>query len=363
MKILIVKTSALGDIVHAFPALEYLRNKFPDASIDWVVERPFANVVKSHSYVNQVISADTRSWRKTWWKRQTWNEIQAFITQLCSTTYDIVFDLQGNTKSGLITGCARAKQKIGFAYESTAEWTNLLFIDACYPVSKGNNRRADYLSLVQQHFHDSSPFEPLSPPFTIASEEKLLVQEILNRLEIQITPRVMVCPGSAWTNKQVSYEALEEFLVLLHEHLKCSFLFLSGTEKEKLYGEHLSSRWRANSTTVNQLPFSALQHLMSNVDLIIAMDSFPLHLAGTTPTATFSIFGPSSANKYKPMGPQHRYLQGTCPYGKKFDKRCPILRTCKTGACIKELTGEGIFHAFINREEKGSGVGTDRSCR
>jgi heptosyltransferase-1 len=73
------------------------------------------------------------------------------------------------------------------------------------------------------------------------------------------------------------------------------------------------------------------------------MDSATLHLCGTTSTPSFSLFGPSSASIYKPLGEHHVAFQGSCPYGRTFVKRCPILRTCKTGACMKDLTAKRIF--------------------
>ena len=89
---------------------------------------------------------------------------------------------------------------------------------------------------------------------------------------------------------------------------------------------------------------------MASVDMVIAMDSLPLHLAGTTETPTFSIFGASSANKYKPKGKKHLAFQGTCPYKRTFERRCPVLRTCSTGACIRDLHGEELFHYFLQNE-------------
>jgi heptosyltransferase-1 len=85
---------------------------------------------------------------------------------------------------------------------------------------------------------------------------------------------------------------------------------------------------------------------MDSVDLVVAMDSLPLHLAGTTKVKTFSVFGASLASKFKPAGKKHLTLQGHCPYGRVFEKRCPILRTCPTGACIRSLTGKAVFNAF-----------------
>lgn len=109
----------------------------------------------------------------------------------------------------------------------------------------------------------------------------------------------------------------------------------------------MSDAFFKNSDVVDRLSLPALQNLMAHVDLVITMDSLPLHLAGTTMIPTYSFFGASSANKYKPLGKQSGTYQGICPYDRQFEKRCPILRTCKTGACIKNLEGSQLFEEFM----------------
>ena len=88
------------------------------------------------------------------------------------------------------------------------------------------------------------------------------------------------------------------------------------------------------------------QHFMYLVDGVISVDSAALHLCGTTTTPSFSLFGPSSALAYRPLGSKHDAFQGTCPYGTTFDKRCPSLRTCETGACLKEVSPDVLFGQF-----------------
>ena len=100
------------------------------------------------------------------------------------------------------------------------------------------------------------------------------------------------------------------------------------------------------SVVVDRLPLPTWQNLMDEVDLVIAVDSSALHLCGTTSTPSFSIFGPTSQRVFKPMGERHFAVQGSCPYGRTFEKQCPVLRSCPTGACIKELTVEELFEAF-----------------
>src|SRR5579872_2064853 len=109
LKILIVKTSSLGDIVHAMPVLEYLKEKYPEASIDWVVEKGSKDFVQAHPLVDDVLCLDSKSWRNPGSLFKNWKNIKAFLKTLRKKEYNFLYDLQGNTKSALITLIARAE--------------------------------------------------------------------------------------------------------------------------------------------------------------------------------------------------------------------------------------------------------------
>lgn len=349
MKILVVKTSSLGDIIHAFPALRYLRSQFPEGQIDWVVERPFADLISAHPDINTVFKVDTKSWRKRWFGPETWGEIRAFRNAIQGSRYDVVFDLQGNTKSGLITFLASSLSKVGFGIRSCSERPNTWFTDTRFDPPRGGNIRSESLFLAQSYFGDKHPFSDNGVELKLTPKQQESLQIVLqNPFLQQGGPFVMVCPGSAWPNKQLTGEALERFLQRLRDHLKCKFLLIWGNQEERKVVESLNAAMPHSALVVDRLPLPALQNLMGRMQLVVAMDSLPLHLAGTTPTPTFSVFGASLAAKYRPEGERHHSFQGACPYGRKFDRRCPILRTCPTGSCIRSLSGDAVFMAFLD---------------
>lgn len=345
-KILIVKTSALGDIIHAYPVLDYLRTKFPSAQIDWVVEKPFADLVRAHPYVDNVICIATKEWRRGIFQSKQWNDMWNFRRQLRETAYDVVFDLQGNVKSGLVVSQCRTSSKVGYARESVHEWPNLLFTCQRYNPPEGVNIREDNLAVVKAFYDDTSHNANGNIVLKITETQRATIQTILQNPHLQKGPKVVVCPGSAWRNKQLTPESLVAFLSKLRKYLDCNFLFLWGNAEEQDLANQLHRQFSNHSHVIDRMSLPMVQNLMSACDLVIAMDSLPLHLAGTTSTPSFSVFGPSSAIKFKPVGDNHFAYQGNCPYGRTFVKRCPILRTCPTGACIRELSGGDLFAAF-----------------
>ncbi|PIY29618.1 MAG: lipopolysaccharide heptosyltransferase I [Comamonadaceae bacterium CG_4_9_14_3_um_filter_60_33] len=132
MKILIVKLSSLGDVVHAMPAVQDMLRAMPDAQIDWVVERGFAPLVQRCQGVHRVIACELRRWRKAPLNHDTRRAWTAFKAELQQQAYDAVIDLQGLTKSALIAWLARladggkryglANQTEGSSFEAPARW-------------------------------------------------------------------------------------------------------------------------------------------------------------------------------------------------------------------------------------------------
>lgn len=350
MKILIVKTSSLGDIVHAFPVLEYLHRRYPKAMIDWVVEKPFVELVQSHPYVNEVFAIQTKKWRRAMTSKETFSQIKSFAKQLRGKSYDMVFDLQGNVKSGLVTKLAKSPVKVGFGWQTVPERPNMLFTNRRYNPPQGRNIREDYLYLVQSYCGPLD-YKEEGIRLSISLEDQAKIEKILSHPHLIKGPKMMVCIGSNWPNKQLSIATLKAFLKKIREEYLASFIFIWGTDQEKKDAEDLSTTLSGCSVVIDKLSLPALQNLMSRLDLVIAMDSLPLHLAGTTSTPTYSVFGASLAAKYKPNGPTHQAFQGTCPYGQVFTKRCSRLRTCSTGACVKEVSIDALFNHFKERKD------------
>lgn len=346
MKILIVKTSSLGDIIHIFPVIQFIKQTYPDAQVDWVVEENFAELVRSHPLVNKIIPIHSKKWRRQLLKKSTWGEVIAVYRELRKVSYDLVFDLQGNVKSGIATFCSKSVAKIGFGFKSVPEWPNLMATHWRYNPPNGKNIREDYLFIVQSALNRLCPLTEDGVTLGLKEEDKSKLDLLYGSLKGVEGLKILICPGSNWSNKQLSMETWSEFLQCFPETMKPYFIFIWGTQEEKNLAQDVSKKLIHRSLVMDKLSLPALQNLMGRVDLVLAMDSLPLHLAGTTSTPTYSVFGASSANKYGPLGKQHFALQGDCPYSKKFEKRCDVLRTCSTGACMKSLRGRQVFDHF-----------------
>ncbi|RUZ74193.1 lipopolysaccharide heptosyltransferase I [Mesorhizobium sp. M7A.F.Ca.US.006.01.1.1] len=135
MKVLIVKTSSMGDVIHTFPAVEDARRHRPDLTFDWCVEEAFAGIVALHPAVDDIHTVAIRRWRKALLDGATWREAAALRRTLRDCRYDLVIDAQGLLKSALVARQA-GSPIAGFDRSSAREPSATLFYDATYPVPR-----------------------------------------------------------------------------------------------------------------------------------------------------------------------------------------------------------------------------------
>lgn len=139
MRILLVKTSSLGDVVHNLPVASDLARRFPDAAIDWVVEEPFADLPRLHPAIARVLPVAVRRWRGRLLSPATWTEIGGARKALQEQAYDLVLDTQGLLKSAVIAGQARLApggRRCGYSRDSAREAVAARFYDAGFAVPR-----------------------------------------------------------------------------------------------------------------------------------------------------------------------------------------------------------------------------------
>ncbi|HEY2290797.1 MAG TPA: glycosyltransferase family 9 protein, partial [Thermoanaerobaculia bacterium] len=127
MRVLIVRTSALGDVVHALPVLTALRRRLPEARIGWVVEEGMAPLLAGHPDLDELLVVRLRQWRKV--SRQGLGELGGFVSELRRFAADVALDLMGNHKAGAISRLSGARTRIGFARPHRREPSSALWIN------------------------------------------------------------------------------------------------------------------------------------------------------------------------------------------------------------------------------------------
>ena len=155
MRILLVKTSSLGDVVHNLPVASDIASALPGAEIDWVVEEAFAGIPAAHPAVRRTIPLALRRWRTAWWRRRTRAEVGAFFEALRAVDYDAVVDTQGLIKSAVVTRAARGR-RYGFDWESAREPLPILY-DSTFRVARDAHAVERNRSLAAQALGYAAP--------------------------------------------------------------------------------------------------------------------------------------------------------------------------------------------------------------
>lgn len=138
MRILLVKTTSMGDVIHNLPVVSDIRRRLPDATIDWVVEDRFAEIPRLHPAIGRVIPVAVRRWRTTLLSPVTWGEIGAYRRAVKADAYDAVIDTQGLLKSALLAAPARGP-KFGHAAKTAREPLAAHFYDRAFDIPRDRN--------------------------------------------------------------------------------------------------------------------------------------------------------------------------------------------------------------------------------
>src|SRR3954468_23313966 len=192
MRVLIVRTSALGDVVHALPVLTALRRQLPEARIGWVVEEGMAPLLAGHPDLDELLVVRLRQWRQV--SRRGLGELGGFVSELRRFAADVALDLMGNYKAGAISRLSGARTRIGFARPHRREPSSAVFINRPV-VPRGVHAVDRMLSLLDAL---GLPPEPADfGPEKLFREEPPAVREIPEG-----TPFVLLHPGAGWANKR-----------------------------------------------------------------------------------------------------------------------------------------------------------------
>ena len=199
-KILIIKLSALGDVVHTLPVPRTLRQKYPEAYIAWIIEERYQELLYNNPDINEVIPIRTKVWRKNW-NKETFNEILQIIKSIRQKKFDVVIDLHGLIKSGIIAMLSGAKNKVGFHRKNCKEKISSIFTNIKGPYMAGGIHVVDmYLTLVQSALgiQDVAKQFPVSVP---EAQEQKIEGFFQSQPELTAKPIVGINPGAGFESK------------------------------------------------------------------------------------------------------------------------------------------------------------------
>jgi len=275
MKIAIVRLSAIGDIVQSMIVLQFIKKKFPDASIDWFVDKQFANLLNDCIEIDNIIKLDIKK------IKQNKSFILLFKTLRKLQTlkkYDYVFDLQGLIKSAVITWFLPARERIGFDKNSIRERFASYFYSKKYQFPYHENVVMRYVNIVAYALDIPVSDREIKykKPFFNLSSNKVGNDK----------PNILIVLGASFDSKIYPVDKYAQIV----NAIQANFHALWHSQKEFEMAERLQSLSGSLSITKCE-NFSELKQLVINSDLVIGGDTGPTHIAWALNIPSITIFG------------------------------------------------------------------------
>jgi len=341
MKVLIVKVSALGDVIHTLPVLAYLHSACSDVEIDWLVEEGFSSVLDDHPLLRQVIPLQTKCWRQLS-PFSMLRELWRFAGSLRQRRYDLVFDLQGNSKSGLFTLISRGKKKYGFDRHQVREWPNLLATRHHIALSDSDHHVAQRaLAIVRAALPGGEDLRSAGP-LQVLPEAQEVVEKQLWQLELSHRSLVVFHYGTTWQTKLWSLESWQQLAIQLVEQSDLLPLLTWGNDEEFKAVTAIAEATAGRAIIWPRGSLPELVALLDRVDLVVGCDTGPIHIAAALGTPTVSLFRVTDATRNAPVGENHRSLQTPMSCAGCLLKQCDL-----DAQCAASIPVESVYRAIM----------------
>ena len=330
MKILIIKPSSLGDVIHSLPFLKAIKNTFHDADIEWVISKNLKEILEGNPLINRLIVFDKDSWTKIGNLSKTVKEAIGLINILRSGHYDMVVDLQGLLRSGLITFFSASPLKVGF--ENAREGSSIFYNKKI--LVNGNLHAVDrYLEIAKSI---GAKIDKVEFPLFIDDAERKKIKNLIGDLQ----EYVAVIPSARWETKRWSPK---KFGMLISK-LSVPCIVTGSRADEQIVKEVMKFSNDKGTNFCGKTDLKELTALIAGAKAVVSNDSGPMHIAAALGVPVIALFGPTDPYKTGPYGWQEkknlRVIRASISCSPCFKKKCKDLLCMdgiSVGTVLKEL--------------------------
>lgn len=334
MKLLIIKTSSMGDVIHTFPAVMDALQAIPELTIDWVVEEHLAYLPQWHPAINTIIPVALRRWRKQKFNRMARQEIKIFLQQIRSQRYDAIIDAQGLMKSALWSRLAKGISH-GYSRTSAREGMASLLYNKRYVISPQQQAvskiRALFSAALNYPLPSSRPQYGFDPAV------------VANPINDQ--GYVLLFHGTTWETKHWPENYWRELIAKLEAKGE-RILIGWGGAKEKARAERLAVGF-TQTALIPDLTIQGVAGVINDAKLVVAVDTGFAHLAEALDIPMVSLYGPTDPERMGPMGVNQRGLAADFPCAPCFKRQCSYSGpSAIQPACFNSLAPEAVLCAI-----------------
>lgn len=291
MKVLIIKMSSMGDILHTLPALTDAHHAYPNIEFSWVVEEGFAEIPAWHPAVKKIIPIAWRRWRKHLFTKKCHIEIKEFLAMLREESYDLIIDAQGLLKSALVAKLAKGP-RAGYDWSSAREKIASIFYQRHYSIST----ELHAIERIRQLFAQA-----LSYSITPSIRYGLSLQaNSLHRFELPETFLLFIPNTSSHTKYWPIHHWRE--LIEICKGSNLSIVIPSGYAKEKPMIQEIAANF-VNVKIVENTSLIEIASITEKALGVVSVDTGLSHLAAALEKPTIIIYGPTNPEKIGTRGP------------------------------------------------------------
>ena len=331
MRIAIVKLSALGDIIHAMVALQFIKQSLPDSSIDWIVEEGFKDILINNPDIDAIHTVNIKKAKKNRSFALLFQELKR-LRKL--PKYDVVIDAQGLIKSAIVARAIPSKQTFGFDKHSLRESFAARFYSETCSMGYDENiiKRNVFVVSSALGFAISETDILDKKPFLYSNSKKVAIPAKNRKLNVAFIP------GASFKSK---IYPVEKYIQLANE-LDANIIILWGSLEEKLMADQIHAG-SENSSVASQLTLDELKLVISQVDLVIGGDTGPTHMAWALNIPSITLFGSTPGYRNTYATDINRVIESESkvdPY--KIDKNDFSIKAIKVDVIVK-ITKELLF--------------------
>ncbi len=339
MNILIVKLSAIGDVIHTLPALNAIRKHYPDASITWLVEEDAAPLVQGHKALDRVLVSKRKRWLKALRSisfLNTIKEVHGFIKALRDTRYDMIFDFQALLKSGILIALAKGRRKIGFGKGLEHMEHSYIFLNERIPaVDMEIHALSRGMMLLNAMGISSNNVEYNLPIF---KHDHKKIDELMRHHGISgVKSLIAINPVAKWETKLWPNKQFAELADMLIDRYDVKIVFTGGIKDYSIIQTITSSMKGQAINFAGKTTLTELAALYEKAALVISTDTGPMHLAAAMGTPVVALFGPTAPWRTGPFGKGHQIITAELECSPCFKRRC------ETTDCMSKISVMQVF--------------------
>lgn len=333
--ILIVKMSAIGDVIHALPVAQALKEHYPASKITWMVEKAASDLLTMNPYIDEIILFDKPKYKSLAGLIKHGPELAKLLK---SYHFDFVLDLQGLFKSAAIAWLSGAPSKIGYCNMRELSW--LVSKPVCGANKDGH---------VIERYLDVARYlgcNVTEPQFGLRPDErdKEEAMRILSSAGLNIaSPYIVMAPGTNWLSKCWPAENYAALADALAQKYKESIVLIGGAQDQER-AEIIQAGSKADIINlIGKTTLKQLTCILQKSKLFIGGDTGPMHLAVAMGTTAMALFGPSDADRNGPFGSRNIIIR------KKLACSPCFKRTCADLQCMEQITVDDILAVIESR--------------